>query len=134
MTLNRVRVVPTTGELLPAEFFDVGALRQGKMDPDEPGYDSRATWHTDGHTIVLRIPWALLGLADPSSKQALVPLPDRTGETAAVDRIGLTVDVGDQRTRTTGITWEPWQRPSFDERIKTGVQVYVDALHEVTPG
>jgi hypothetical protein len=133
MTLNRERVVPTTGQSLPAEYFDVGALVQGEMDPDHPDYDSRATWHGDGPTITLRLPWGLLGMSDPSSKQALVPQPDRSSATVPVERIGLTIDLGEDRVETDGVAWEPWQRVVYEERLKAGIQVYVDALYEVTP-
>jgi hypothetical protein len=133
MTLNRARVVPTTGQALPAEFFDVGALLEGEMDPNEPDYDSRATWQAAGRTITLRLPWGLLGMSDPSSKQALVPRPDRSSTTVPVGRINLTIDLGEDRFDTDGISWEPWQRVFYEERLKAGIQAYVDALYEVTP-
>lgn len=132
MMLNRAQVVPSTGERLPAEHFEVGVLRQGEMAPDADGYDSRNTWQLDGRTLTLRIPWGLLGMADPSSKQALLP-EDGAATTVDVDRIGLTVDVGELRVETDGIAWEPWNEPRSEERMKVGMQVFVDALDAVTP-
>lgn len=73
----------------------------------------------------------LLGMSDPSSKLALVPRRDRTAGTARVDAIGLTVDVGEHRIRTSGIAGEAWQSVHFDERLKAGAQVYVGALAHV---
>jgi hypothetical protein len=133
LTVNGTLRIPSTGEEFPAEMMDVGVLRQGQMDPDHPDYDSRSTWSVDGRTVTLRLPWGMLGLADPSSKQALVPHADGTATTVAVERIGLTVDAGDRRIDTSGIAWEPWQEPHYRERVKAGAQAYVDAVVEVTP-
>lgn len=133
LTVNGPRTVPSTGEELPAEFFDVGDLRPGEFRPREPGYDSRATWQVDRNVLKLRMPWGLLGMADPSSKRALVIRPDRTATTTTVERIGLTVHLGDRRIDTEGIGWEPWNAVEYRERVKAGVQPLVDAIAEVTP-
>jgi hypothetical protein len=133
LSLNRARVIPSTGQEEPAEFFDVGVLRSGEMEPGEDGYDSRNTWRLDGSTLTMRIPWGLIGMADPSSKQALVPDAEGRPSATDVDTIGLTVDLGDEQIDTAGITWEPWQSTNHTERVKEGVQAYVDAQYDVTP-
>jgi hypothetical protein len=133
MALSPPLVIPTTGEQVPAELFDVGTLRHGEMEPERDGYDSRNTWRLDGSTLTLRIPWGLLGIADPSSKQALVPASPGEPTAVDVDVIGLTIAVGDRRIDTPGITWSPWQAPDHVERVKAGVQAYVDAQYDVTP-
>ncbi len=57
----------------PAEYDEVGRLRRGSWDPTSKDYDSRATWSVDtAHdTVRVRLPWSMLGLADPSSRLAL---------------------------------------------------------------
>jgi len=133
LTTNGAHTIPTTGQALPAEFFDVGDLRRGEMTPGAPGYDNLATWQVAGRTVTLRLPWGLLGMADPSSKLALVPRPDHTAATVPVDHIGLTVYLGDRRIDTGGITWQSWQDVRYRERVKDGAQTYVDAVTAVTP-
>jgi hypothetical protein len=103
------------------------------MDPDHPDYDSRNTWLVDDSSITLRMPWGLLGLADPSSKQALLLDSDGRPATVPVSRIGLVVHAGDRRVETTRIAWEPWQQTHYQERVKAGAQAYVDAVYDVTP-
>ncbi len=73
LMVNRSLVVGR--QAFPAEFQDVGALRRGTWDPDAAGYDSLGTWQVDrGHdTVHLRLPWSMLGMADPSSRTALGP-------------------------------------------------------------
>lgn len=132
LTTNRPLVIPSTGRRLPMEFFDVGRLRRGEMDPARPGYDSRATWRLDGAVLTLRVPWGLLGMADPSARRALVPRPDRTVETVPVERIGLVVEHSGRRTPAGSVTWSPWDRVHARERVKAGVAAWIDAVTAVS--
>lgn len=132
---NRPSTHPLTGAPLPAEEFEVGRLRRGSADPSDPAYDSRALWHADGAAVTLRLPWATLGFADPSSHQAL--RPQGAGQpaapaTATVDRIGLSIAVGGQRFATAGYAWSGWQRPTWHERPKAGLDVFAEAVAEVS--
>ena len=128
---NRPLTVPSTGRRLPVEFQDVGLLRYGNWDPADPAYDSLATWRLDGDVLRIRLPWAFAGLADPSSRLALLPdSPQRTVPTAG---IGLTV-----RTATAALTpglieWEPWQRVGYQERLKAGAEQVRQAMLDVAP-
>ena len=74
LTTSRALILPTSGERLPAETFDVGELAVGPWAPGAAGSDSRNVVEFGGATVTLRLPWSLLGLADPSSRQALVPV------------------------------------------------------------
>ena len=57
----------------PEEYDPVGRLVEGSWDPEHQDYDSMATWHVDEkrHTLRVRIPWSMLGMADPSQRLAL---------------------------------------------------------------
>ena len=69
------RRLVSDGVSFPAEFQAVGRLRQGSWAPTGRRYDSLATWQVDrAHdTVRLRLPWSMLGLADPSGRTALGP-------------------------------------------------------------
>ncbi|RBY77438.1 hypothetical protein DQ239_11200 [Blastococcus sp. TF02-09] len=131
LTTNRPLTVPTTGEQLPAEFFDVGRLQAGPMDPADPGYDSRNTIAVSGRTVTLRLPWSLLGFSDPSSRQALIPSGPR-GTSVDVDRVGVALVLDGERLDLGTFTWEPWNRVYSSERVKAGVQEWVDAVADVS--
>ena len=77
------------GTTTPAEYLDVGELVQGDWDPQSDDYDSLATWQVDepGRTVRLRIPWSMLGFADPSSHLALGE--GKPAERVTVDGIGF---------------------------------------------
>jgi hypothetical protein len=129
LMINRPLTVPTTGEALPAEFHDTGVLRAGPMRPDEDGYDNRHLWRLDGTTLTVRVPWAMAGLSDPSSRQALVVGPQGPA-TAEVDGVGVSVGVGDRSVVLDRVTWEPWNRVYATERAKDGIEVVGEAMRE----
>ncbi len=124
---------PITGEPLPAEEQEVGLLRPGTTDPEAGAFDSLAMWHEDEHVLTLRLPWATVGFADPSSNLALVVGPDGALQTREVERIGISIGLGTELVETAGYTWEPWQLPSWHERPKAGLEAFADAVADVTP-
>ena len=84
----------------PAEFHDVGQPGRGRLGPRvRPTSTRPSTWQVDEErrTVRLRIPWSMLGLADPSSRTALgegVP-----AERVTIDGIDLPLDAdGEHRT------------------------------------
>jgi hypothetical protein len=121
LILNRPYTIPSTGEQRPVELFSLSPLRVGAEARDE-----RNLVALRGRVVELRIPWALLGLADPSSRQLTVPSPDGTVGTeqlAEGARIGIEAfdaagaSIG---AASPGYGWEPWQRVTWHERRKAG--------------
>ncbi len=73
------------------------------------GFDSRSTVHRDDKLLQLRLPWSMVGLADPSSLTALVPVHG-TAKGVKIHGIGLTVDIGGGAVPTGRVTGERWQQ------------------------
>jgi hypothetical protein len=128
---DRPLVIPSTGQKLPAEFFDAGQMRYGCTDPAAPDFDSRATWAA-GDCIEVRLPYEAIGFSDPSSLQALRVGPDGSLTTETVARVGIDIAVGSELRSTNGYAWEAWQKVSWHERLKAGVDQYSQALADVT--
>ena len=128
---NRPLVVPSTGQRLALESFAVGKLRFGTADPADPRFDSRVTWAA-GDCVEIRLPYALIGFADPSSRQALVVRRDGAVTTSPVDRVGLEVAVGREVSPTSGYSWDPWQTVAWHERQKAGVAEFAAAVRDVS--
>jgi hypothetical protein len=126
LLLDRALTVPSTGEKLPAEIQNAGALRYG-TPPD----DSRALWYLESGDLVVRVPWALLGYADPSSHRVGVP---RGGALSQQVGPGVAVVVSAAGTdQATGeVTWVNWNRPYYTERLKQGAERFRDAALDVT--
>jgi hypothetical protein len=130
LVTNRPRTLPRTGAALPMEFDNVGELRHGTWNPEDPAYDSTALWRLEADTLHLRVPWAFAGLADPSSHRALVP--DAAGATVATPGIGLSVAT-DGATEAAGtVRWPAWNRVSYRERLKAGADQVRAALLAVS--
>jgi hypothetical protein len=131
LMVNRELTVPSTGERLPAEIQNAGALRYGSWDPDDPDADSRALWRRDGDDLIVRVPWAMLGYADPSAH--MVGVPQRSGELGLVvsPGVGLTVSATGSDQFVGDVSWVNWNRPYWTERLKQGAERFRDAALEV---
>lgn len=125
LIVNRDLTVPTTGERRPAEVQNAGALRYGT-----PEADSRNLWFRDGDDLVVRVPWALLGYADPS--RHMVGVPERTLTLRAGPGVGVTVSATGTDQPVGNVTWVNWNRTYPVERLKQGADQVRDAALETT--
>jgi hypothetical protein len=118
-------------EKLPTELQDTGALRYGS-----PESDGRALWQLDGDDLIVRVPWAMLGYADPSAHEVAVPRAQSTGLATATAQIspgvGVTVSASGTDQQTGEVTWVNWNRPYWSERLKAGAAQFRDAAFAVT--
>ncbi|MCW3010196.1 MAG: hypothetical protein JWO90_600, partial [Solirubrobacterales bacterium] len=118
--LNRSLVVPGVGPQA-AEFVDHSRLPWGTGDPKAPGFDVRHLVAGRGAVLELRLPWALLGYADPSRHAVLRGAGRGALTTSRGGRIGITVQHGKEApVRTAGYDWEDWNRVETRERRKAG--------------
>lgn len=111
----------------PAEYQDVGNLKQGNWDPKADDYDSLATWQVlDKHdTVKLRIPWSMLGLADPSSRTALGE--GTPAKLVKIPGINFTV-TADGDSVEQHFDWTEWNYTKYEERLKAGTKALKDAV------
>jgi hypothetical protein len=110
LILGRPLTLPT-GQPFGPEFLDLGNPRWG-------GSDERRLAAGSGRNVELRIPWMLLGFADPSSRTIFTP--QATGVTFS--RVsGISVD-------GRRYTWKTWNRVQWHERRKQGWPVLRSAF------
>ena len=124
LVTNRPEVLPLTHTREPMEFQDAGLLRYGDWDPARRGYDSQALWHLARRVLSLRIPWAMAGMSDPSSHQALLPEGHAAETSVTIPGIGLTVGTAEHigTAQQIGmVRWHNWQVVRYRERMKPGV-------------
>jgi hypothetical protein len=127
LVVNRAVTIPATRTSRPAEIQNAGALRYGT-----PGADSRSLWYLDGDDLVVRVPWALLGYADPSSHRVGVP-KGGTLTTEVSPGVGLVVSAAGTDQTAGEVTWVNWTRPYYTERLKRGARQFREAALEVAP-
>ncbi|PRY22370.1 hypothetical protein CLV70_11774 [Pseudosporangium ferrugineum] len=126
LIVNRDLSVPSTGERLPAELQNAGSLRYGR-----PSDDSRSLWYRDGDELVIRVPWAMLGYADPSKH--LVGVPDGKRLTLRPSPgVSVTVSAAGTDQATGPVTWTNWNRVYYTERLKQGAELFRDAALAAT--
>ena len=121
---SRPLYIPTTDVKLPTDLQSYGDLRWGTNDPVSPNFDDRSLVNGSGGVLELRLPWGMIGLSDPSSKQVLEPKSD--GKTVSltsvpVDKVGVSAIGPDGTLQTTaGYTWDAWNIVKWHERKKAG--------------
>ena len=116
----------------PAEFEPVGKLREGSWDPTDEDYDSLATWAVDDahDTVRLRVPWSMLGMADPSTRRALGE--GKPAPLVQIDAITFDVTAGGSTERL-HLTWPTWTRVSYVQRLKAGTDRLESAYRDLAP-
>jgi hypothetical protein len=116
----------------PPEWDELNPLPTGSSAPSDQRFDSRTVWAAEGRIVELRVPWAMVGLADPSSRAGLVVSAEGELSTVEVERLGITVAVGASGEDTAGYAWELWNAVTWRERPKAGLQQFLDAVDDVT--
>jgi len=112
----------------PIQLQNAGLLRYGDLDTD-----SLALWHLDKDRLTVRVPWALLAFADPSSREVGVPQAGKlTFQTSPGVRVSFAAAGTDQLVGQ--VTWDIWNVPGYTERIKSGASRFRDAALSVTTG
>lgn len=139
---------PDTGEYLPFESYETGEMRFGNSNPNSPDYDSLADYYFElsSGVLELRIPWLLLNIKDPSSKEAFGDVyMDGMEATQQISDIGIALGLTDTRGQLiqtfpsdkSGIihvadvlryNWEPWEMPNSSERLKQSYFILQDTF------
>jgi hypothetical protein len=131
--VNRPYRVPATGEERPVEIHEIGPLPIGSGDPKSPDFDVRTLVAADGNVIEIRLPWALLGFADPSSLTLYEEHPTEATGTLDAGRLGIVVvSEGAAPLSTGGYGWEAWQSVTWHERRKAGIDELAETMRELS--
>ena len=138
LATDRPWVLPLTHQQTRMQFNNAGLLRIGDWNPGAPDYDSQALWHLHGTELDLRIPWAMAGMSDPSSHQALIPRGEGDATSTTIVGIGLTISGGGNPALQAGavkagtVRWQDWQAVRYTERIKPGASALHQAFNAVS--
>jgi hypothetical protein len=130
LILSQPFEIPTTNRSNPIELQDLSRHPWRGEDTD-----SRTLGEREEEVVELRVPWALLGFADPSSRTLVLP---RRGDIATEQlRPGATLGIevfdrdGDPLGEAAGgYGWEPWQSVTWSERLKAGADTLGDAFRD----
>lgn len=133
--LNKRLFLPQQNKTVPFSSYEAGKLRKGNGNPQDEAYDSLADYSigSDG-MIEIRIPWLLIRAKDPSQKQFVGDLyADGITASKFIEQIyvgALSFDPDGKVTDSLpaakhnviepmkGYTWEKWDLPANQERLK----------------
>lgn len=127
--LSRQLTLPETGETVPFDRHDTGALRRGTADPGAADYDSLADYALGDGVMELRLPWMLLNVTDPSSRLIVGDLyqNDAVVSVPAGDfRIGIYQDGYRGEVTTSRFSWDGWEQPAYHERLKVSYSILAE--------
>lgn len=150
---NRFRI-GRDGTPFPFHRQEIGTLRKGTQDRRDPAFDSGAEWMDGPGFLEVRIPWGLLQVTDPSSRQVVqdsIPPRDAVStrttpgfraslvqfrrEDPAPARIVATLPQAKAGTLPASplFTWAPWETPTWHpfrkqsfERVKAALRALPD--------
>lgn len=136
LALNRELQRPDTEEILPFSAYETGKLKHGNSNPTSDNYDSLADYYFNekNGVVEVRIPWLLLQVKDPSTKQIMGDIYKNGLESETfIDGIGIAAvtegengekialpAVNEENTipEMKKYTWENWDLPKYEERLK----------------
>ncbi len=118
--------VPGTNKEVSDKVYETGKLQYGNANPDSKDYTSLTDFSYKNGKVEIRIPWQLLNVMDPSSKQQM----DDFYETQSITpkayesfSFGLGVQKsGDTSAMNINIDgsydYDGWNTPTYHERLK----------------
>jgi tetratricopeptide (TPR) repeat protein len=133
------------GTVFPAKRVMPGLLRFGSLDPASAAFNTLTDVAVgDDGTIELRLPWALLNFADPSTGQVLHnPVASGSFKTVTTDRIDLQVCAADLTHAGTttqlpaagappaSLRLKDWVMPDFILEPKYGIEQVRNAFGDI---
>ena len=137
--LSAELALPQTKETIPFASYETGKLVLGDGNPDHKSYNSLTDFAVKDGNVEIAIPWQLLNVMDPSTKQIMGDLYQKEGiEAVSVEDIyfGAAL-VKKGSTESSELTlnpysWEPWELPTYHERLKPSYYLLQEALLEYT--
>lgn len=123
---------------IPFDDVKVGDLKKGSSNSQSEQFDSHTLWQINDQTVEMKIPWALLGFADPSQHQVISYEPydqdQKTFKMQETNGIRVLPWIQNQESKTTeglGNTqtvpvselprykWDPWEEANYYEHLKS---------------
>ena len=124
-----------TGDEVPDKAYETGKLKYGNGNPDSEEYSSLSDFCFGGG-LEIRIPWQLLNVMDPSSKQQMgdfrqeqvfSPQPYESFD------FGLGLAKDDEKVDITfggSYSYQEWNMPTWHERLKPSYNELQDYLEQ----
>ncbi len=135
LCLNRELYLPVDEKTLPFESYETGKLAFGNGNPESGEYYSLSDFYVKDNIIEIRIPWMLINVMDPSSKMIMDDLHIDGIKPLKIDGIYAGVGISNNQAMAQEISmnkysWEPWEIPTYHERLKPSYYILRDAFNK----
>jgi hypothetical protein len=148
LALNKEMILPATRESLPFQSYETGILKFGTANPADEKFDSLTdiSISKDKKTVEIQVPWQLLNVKDPSTKEIMSNLykHELTGSEKLDEmRVSAVTVSGGAVTSTLpenkagklvnsfSFSWSEWEQPQFYERMKKSYGIMKEAFRTV---
>ena len=129
--------VKGTGEVVPDKAYETGKLRFGNGNPKSSNYRSLSDFYYEDGKLEIRIPWQLLNIMDPSSKQQISDFWQTQTfvpqEYESFD-LGFAYRNNDTEKLTVALNgsyeYKAWNIPNWHERLKPAYYELKDYLEK----
>jgi len=152
--LSNRRISKDGGKFFPARVATMSRLKFGSLDPKGPHYSSLADFFYQNTGIEVRIPWGLINVTDPSSKNVLWREgKDKTRKTNGIGLLAVSYkpEANSFAARKTGkpanhtdnlpaeltaaqiktYTWDGWETPVYHTYLKESYYRYQHILQSI---
>lgn len=133
LSINRGLYLPQDNVKVPFTKYETGKLQYGNGNPKNSDYNSLADFCSKDNAVEIRIPWQLLNCMDPSTKMFMNDLHIDGIKPVKIQEIYAGARILNDTTSTKTIemgkfSWEPWETPSYHERLKPSYYILKDAF------
>ena len=125
LCLNRTLHLPQDNKTVPFSKYETGLLKYGDANPKDSSYNSLTDFAYKGGNIEIRIPWQLLNVMEPSTKQIMGDLyKNKAVKAETADGMYFGVGIVKNGAVPGGkiglgyYTWQKWDMPTYHERLK----------------
>jgi hypothetical protein len=138
LALNKKLEVPSTGKTYPFQAYETGKLMFGDGNPEHKEFNSLTDISISNNKKILelRVPWQLLNVKDPSTKEALGDMwkngLDSSKQMNDIQVMILPVRKGELlNSNTLSFNWQEWEQPIFEERLKKSYFIMKEAYDSI---
>ncbi|WP_141431127.1 hypothetical protein [Bacillus sp. 03113] len=156
LTLNKELVIPDekgNKNVVPFDSYETGKLRFGNSDPHSESFDSLADYNINEENGIteIRIPWALLNVKDPSTREVMGDVWSDKELSASEFIKGIQIGVVAVDKQNNQIVdsfpklegkklplsqfhlykWNKWKQPTFHERLKPSYYLLKDTYGRI---
>lgn len=133
MFLSNEMYLPVDKITIPAKHYETGLLTFGNANPRDKDYNSLSDFYFKNDIFEIRIPWALLNVADPANRLRISGFNSKTIGFAEFDKIGIGASVlkDGVQIKMSEYSFTGWEKSFFHERLKDSYYILMQNLGSV---